>query len=306
MRQGATLVADAYTSVPSRRDSTIDGVRLRLLIGPQKCVLELRSQDAMYACALFVVGGNASVRVNGSDTVLESREFLVLSPHFSHGIAVGMGSVAILLHLPDTSVGAHFAAFRMAEGRVINTSSGLASIVGHLLDGFAGPQDPEVSASNLLAQHIVGLLALMVRENLADVDLRPGTLIAAMEFIEDNLNDKKLSPDFIARAQNVSTRTLHRLFEAENLTIAGWIRAVRLEACRSELVNPDLRELTVSMIGVRAGLTDAAHFSRLFRGAYGLAPRDYRSLHLGHSCVDECRTPNQQATERRSRSITSR
>jgi AraC-like DNA-binding protein len=36
----------------------------------------------------------------------------------------------------------------------------------------------------------------------------------------------------------------------------------------------------VSAIAARRGLPDPAHFSRLFRGAYGLPPGDYRRASL--------------------------
>jgi transcriptional regulator GlxA family with amidase domain len=37
----------------------------------------------------------------------------------------------------------------------------------------------------------------------------------------------------------------------------------------------------VSAIAARWGILNAAHFSRVFRDTYGLAPAEYRRLHLG-------------------------
>jgi AraC-like DNA-binding protein len=53
-----------------------------------------------------------------------------------------------------------------------------------------------------------------------------------------------------------------------------------LERCRSALVDPRWRDETVTTIGMRWGLTDAAHFSRLFRETYGCTPTEYRRLDL--------------------------
>jgi AraC-like DNA-binding protein len=58
--------------------------------------------------------------------------------------------------------------------------------------------------------------------------------------------------------------------------VAGWIRQRRLERCRTDLADPLLRTMPVSAIAARRGLPDPAHFSRLFRGAYGQPPADYR------------------------------
>lgn len=96
------------------------------------------------------------------------------------------------------------------------------------------------------------------------------------DFIEQRLHDTTISPGTIAAAHQISTRYLHKLFSARGATVMGWLRQRRLERCRRELI--DLRDLTrpINDIAVRAGFTDPAQFSRAFRKAYGLSPRDYR------------------------------
>ena len=89
-----------------------------------------------------------------------------------------------------------------------------------------------------------------------------------------------LSPAQIAAAVHVSKRDPHRLFEAEGISVSRWIRQRRLEQCRRDLADPSRRDHTVTSIGVRWGLVDSAHFSRLFREAYGCTPTEYRREHL--------------------------
>ena len=66
------------------------------------------------------------------------------------------------------------------------------------------------------------------------------------------------------------------LFETQQTTVADWIRQRRLERCRRDLADPGLRAKPVGAIAARWGLTNPAHFSRLFRAAYGVPPRAYR------------------------------
>jgi AraC-like DNA-binding protein len=73
---------------------------------------------------------------------------------------------------------------------------------------------------------------------------------------------------------------MHKLFEAEGTTACAWIRARRLEHCRRDLADPALAARSVSAVGARWGLPDASRFSRLFREAYQVSPREYR-LHHG-------------------------
>ncbi|MDR2987305.1 MAG: helix-turn-helix domain-containing protein [Nocardiopsaceae bacterium] len=108
-------------------------------------------------------------------------------------------------------------------------------------------------------------------------DSRERTLVLAVHaFIERHLGDAELTPAAIASAHHVSLRQLHRLFETQQTTVAAWIRHRRLERCRRDLADPCLAAMPVSSVSGRWGLPDAAHFSRLFRSAYGVAPAEYR------------------------------
>ena len=51
---------------------------------------------------------------------------------------------------------------------------------------------------------------------------------------------RDLDPEEIARASFISTRYLHKLFEAEGTSVCRWIRASRLERCRRDLLDPAL------------------------------------------------------------------
>ncbi|MFC5744748.1 helix-turn-helix domain-containing protein [Actinomadura rugatobispora] len=95
-------------------------------------------------------------------------------------------------------------------------------------------------------------------------------------FIHDNLDDPHLTPGAIAAAHHISLRYLHALFRAEELTVAGWIRRRRLERCRRDLADPGLAARPISAIAARWGFSGPAHFSQVFRAAYGLSPRQFR------------------------------
>jgi AraC-like DNA-binding protein len=96
-------------------------------------------------------------------------------------------------------------------------------------------------------------------------------------FIEQQLADPELSPPSIAAAHHISLRSLHKLFEAEAVTVGEWIRRRRLERCRQDLLDPALRDRPVAAIAGRWGLPNAVHFSRTFRAAYGAPPAEFRA-----------------------------
>jgi AraC-like DNA-binding protein len=127
---------------------------------------------------------------------------------------------------------------------------------------------------------VVDLIAVALRAQLGrprpatDEELRTRILT----FIEARLPDRDLSPVSIAAAHHTSVRRLHQLFEVEPVTVAALIRRLRLERCRGDLADPAHRRLPVAAIAARWGFPDPAHFSRLFKAAYGRTAAELRTL----------------------------
>jgi AraC-like DNA-binding protein len=100
------------------------------------------------------------------------------------------------------------------------------------------------------------------------------------DFIEQNLGHQDLTPQSVAAEHGISLRTLHRLFQAEETTVAELIRKRRLERCRRDLTNPLLAGRPIYLIAAHCGFLTSgrsnANFSNMFRTAYGMSPRDYR------------------------------
>jgi AraC-like DNA-binding protein len=156
--------------------------------------------------------------------------------------------------------------------------------VGVLVSGFVGrlatdvdrytPQDvPGLSAT------LVDLIAILVARNAGDTAPEPDQrtlMVRVQAFIRNRLVDPGLTPAVIAAAHSISTRQLQRLFQESGLTVTAWIRECRLEHCRRDLADPLLRGRPVHLVAARWGFTDAAHFSHVFRAAYGTGPKAYR------------------------------
>jgi AraC-like DNA-binding protein len=187
------------------------------------------------------------------------RALLPLPPsHLKDLTAVRLGpdpGVGALTSGVLTQLAANIDHLQPAEGARLATTAleVLATRLAHELDGVAVP--PSVHQRALL------------------------TRIHA--FIQQHLGDPELSPGVIAAAHHISLRYLQKLFHAEGTTVAGWIRACRLDRCRHDLLDPAFPTRPVRAVAARWGLVDPQHFTRVFRATYGLPPGEYRRLHLG-------------------------
>lgn len=97
-----------------------------------------------------------------------------------------------------------------------------------------------------------------------------------LRYIEVRLEDTSLTPHAIAEDNGISLRYLYLLFNERGLTVAGWIRQRRLERSRAELAN-GRNARTVAEIAYHWGFSDSAHFSRLFKSAFGVSPSVYKA-----------------------------
>lgn len=111
--------------------------------------------------------------------------------------------------------------------------------------------------------------------------VRRALLTRVHAFIEERLGDPELTPGMVAEAHHISVRYLYKLFEPQGDSVAGWIRRRRLDRCRRDLLDPGLRGRTVGAIAARWGFSNAPHFSRAFRAAYGVTPVEYRTMGNG-------------------------
>jgi AraC-like DNA-binding protein len=98
-------------------------------------------------------------------------------------------------------------------------------------------------------------------------------------FIRRKLADPNLNLAAVAAHLNTSIRSLARAFARAGTTIERMIWHERLAAARRELLDPRSSDRSITDIAFSWGFNDAAHFSRSFSKAYGIAPSEFRAGH---------------------------
>ncbi|CAM5251183.1 helix-turn-helix domain-containing protein [Streptomyces aurantiogriseus] len=209
---------------------------------------------------------------------------------------------ATVFLVPNDLLGLTPADARRITRTPVRRASRLGTLLSPLLSDLArtasqaGP-----SVGEMLAWNAVNLLATLAAEQVGAHT--PGTpdgqapvLGRILEYVELHLTDPDLSPETLARAHHISVRYLHKLFRDEGTTVGRWILRRRLEECRRDLIRHRRGSRTIAAVAGRWGFTSATHFSRVFRTAYGMSPREWRDAAGRHQV---CCPADQVAGDRR-------
>lgn len=185
-----------------------------------------------------------------------------------------------LVRLPEHQM-AGLTAVRLAG------DTGLGALISPLMRGLS----TELNTTRpVIATHLGDAVVDLVTAAFAQQMQRPldedspvshrALLARVAKFIGDNLHHPDLTSKTVADAHFVSVRYLQKVFEAEGTSVSAMIRSRRLERCRRDLADPRCGHVAIANIGHRWGFTDPAHFSRIFRSAYGQSPREYRKNNI--------------------------
>lgn len=243
---------------------------------------ELTDDDCLNVC--IQDHGHLVIDQNNSQTLLRPGSLTLFDTDRPYTVTYPDPFRQHVIQIPRSMLGFRAADLQRLTAVPIEADSDTAALVTPFLTRLASQMNRHAPhTAELLARNAADLLATLLAERL-DRDVPDTGTDAAhtmlrlriQAFIDRHLGDSDLSPRTIADAHHVSVRQVHRLFQEQGTTVSRWIRHRRLEACRRELSRP--HGLSVTAVAHRFGFTSRTHFSRAFRAAYGMSPREWRAL----------------------------
>ncbi|MGP4093218.1 AraC-like ligand-binding domain-containing protein [Nonomuraea sp. KM90] len=239
-----------------------------------------RENPGLYRVVL-ALSGSPRLAQDGRQTQLSRGEFAIYDFTRPYELAYDSAVRLAVFSLPHDQLSVPIDAVATLAALPIGAETGAAALAVPLLRRVALDHETyRPGSAARLSTVVTDLVSAAVAERLELTRSLPGDarqrtlLLQVHAFVEQHLGELDLDPATIAAAHHISVRYLHRLFESENTTVAAWIRQRRLERCRTDLLAGGTE--SVSVVGARWGLPDSAHFSRLFRRAYGMPPAEYR------------------------------
>lgn len=185
------------------------------------------------------------------------------------------------------------------DGCVLRHESPLGALLRqHLLTLARVMRRMPADEAPMAALGTIALAAACLRPEARTMNAARETIAVALfeqvkDYIDANLVSPELTPEGLCGVFRISRANLYRLF-APLGGVSGYIRQRRLEHAESLLRDPANACRTIADIAYSCGFASEAHFSRVFRAAFGLPPREIRGagpdLRLGTDILRQWKT----------------
>jgi AraC-like DNA-binding protein len=159
----------------------------------------------------------------------------------------------------------------------------LAAQLRLLVDHYGSmPTQDYETAIEMAAQITIALLRAEVDLVTEEPPPRSDILLRAMQFLQEHYHQHDLSSEEVGRLLGISRARLYREFATEGLTVAAYLRDLRLRRFVERL--PAVEDGGIARLAWESGFAvRAADLTRLFKRAYGMTPRQARAaLCAGH------------------------
>lgn len=191
---------------------------------------------------------------------------------------------AIVIQVPKVLFDGHLSEVSSFDATVVPTATPLGRLVSDffLQVIHAMPQygiDEKIAARDMFLSMLSISLTTKNENTLELSDIKKGVLAQVKSYIREHCHMQNLVPAQVAIRFHMSVRYLYKLFEDEPYSLAQYTQRCRLERSITLLINRPTMQL--AQVAYRSGFADPSHYSRAFKRAFLISPKEYRGVHLG-------------------------
>lgn len=242
----------------------------------------LRGETGEHILISFSGHSEIGFHQGGHDLVCRGNQFFIEKTDSTSEFVQFHANDVWTLKLPVASLHRHLRSIEPFYMSLFNADAGVGGLFLDLIQRIPlrYPTTSSLAAEGL-GQSLIEFAALAIQSDArvlssSNSSVQRAHLARAERFIRRNLRDRRLSPQTVAEACNISVRYLHAIFHETGTPVGEWIRSLRLESARAQVCEAHRAE-TLGEIAYRWGFTDQAQFSRHFKARFGRSAKELRA-----------------------------
>jgi AraC-like DNA-binding protein len=241
---------------------------------------QIRRADATFFQIAVLAEGTGRLQQDGRLAELEPGDLVVYENSRPFTWTFTDPWAVAVLSIPSEAIRLTETERREMSARRLSGRDGLSGVVARFILDLTrhAAEIPDAQSERVLAQ--VSDLAITLCAPPGGAEQAAARHRSALQrikgYIAAHFRDPDLDPDEIAAAAGISTRYLHKLFEGERETVSLYLRGLRLDQAREDLLDPRLAGRSIAAIAHGCGFGDISGFNRVFKAAYGASPSDLR------------------------------
>lgn len=242
----------------------------------QRRTRDIRAEDPGVLHLLCQDRGRVTVEQDGRTASLDQGDLLFYDSSREFSVQTSNDFQFTICLLPKRLLPLPERLLKDCTARVFSGRDGVAAATAALVTTMARHATTTDPTQELALQHaMVSMYVAMMAQDGIGGSPPNVHLSLAKSFIARNLGDPDLCLTDVAAACNLSLSYLHRIFAHDGTTVASYLREQRLQAAHRDLSSTAVDE-PIIQVAQRWGITDPAHFSRMFKKRFGLTPGELR------------------------------
>jgi len=239
-----------------------------------------RTSDHLYAACVHL-DGEARIKRRGEQIALQKGDVFITDSRQEFTLDLERPWRHLLITLPTQWIDGRVTRPDLISGAVLRGHPLACLWARHLASGFVLSGDLSPAAGTLFARHSVDLLVQLLEEahrgqpTPSDA-ARAAIFLNACHLIALKFGDPSLTPTRIAQELRISTRTLARIFAANNETVMQRLFDERVRQAARLLSMPEAFHRSVTEIAFACGFNEISHFGRVFAARMHMTPSRWR------------------------------
>jgi AraC-like DNA-binding protein len=241
------------------------------------------SDEQTFIVVMVQVLGESHVSQGGHNVVLKPGDITLIDSAREFELRFPEPVKVFLLQVPWDAIHQDLISPQRITGLAIPGGEGIGCVVSNFLITFIkqAPRLSQPEASSLTRSLIetlnIAALSYLDKSARESTGCRAFQLHQIRLYLEEHLRETDLSVEQIAEAHGITERYLHKLFEAEGVSVSRLIWLRRLERCKRDIENSYFSGKSITEIAYSWGFSSSSHFSRIFKERFGKSPRDIRA-----------------------------